>query len=205
MSVTEVGHHLAQCNVGRLLAPLDTPQLAGFVAGLEPVNALADGFPGFVWRLQDADGDATSIRAFDDDMLIVNMSVWESVEALSEFTYRSGHRDVMRYRRQWFAPMDEAHLVLWWVPAGYIPDVDEAKDRLQSLRRLAPPPPPSPSARSSRSGRPSRPLSAPRRAASRSVESADRLHVEGVGEGVDHGHRRQPVAGGRQEGDVAAE
>lgn len=138
--MTGTRHHLAQCNVGRLLAPLDTPPLAGFVAALEPVNALADGFPGFVWRLQDDAGDATSIRAFDDDTVIVNMSLWESVDALAEFTYRSGHRDVMRRRRQWFAPPDEAHLVLWWVPAGHVPDVAEAKDHLELLRRVGPSP-----------------------------------------------------------------
>jgi hypothetical protein len=134
------GHHLAQCNVSRLLAPLDTPQLADFVAGLGPVNALADASPGFVWRLQDDDGVATSIRAFDDESVILNLSVWESAEALADFAYRSGHRDVMRRRREWFAPIDEAQLVLWWVPAGHVPDVDEAKDRLELLRRVGPSP-----------------------------------------------------------------
>ena len=134
------GHHLAQANVARALAPLDSPQLADFMAALDPVNALADAAPGFVWRLQDDTGNATSLRPFDDDLMIVNMSVWESAEALSEFTYRSAHRDVMRRRREWFELMDEAHLVLWWVPAGHIPDVVEAKDRLERLRRDGPSP-----------------------------------------------------------------
>ncbi len=133
-------HHLAQANVTRLLAPLDTPQLADFVAALDPVNALADAAPGFVWRLQDDTGNATALRPFDDDLLIVNLSVWESAEALSDFTYRSGHREVMRRRREWVAPTDEAPLVLWWVPAGHIPDVAEAKDRLELLRRVGPSP-----------------------------------------------------------------
>lgn len=133
-------HHLAQLNVARLLAPLDSPQLSGFVAGLEPINELADGSPGFVWRLQTDEGDATSIRAFDDDMLIVNMSVWESAEALAAFTYRSDHLAVMRRRREWFEGMAEAHLVLWWVPAGHVPDVEEAKERLDLLRRVGPSP-----------------------------------------------------------------
>ncbi len=133
-------HQLVQANVARLLAPLDSPQLADFVAALEPINELADRSPGFVWRLQTEDGDATSIRAFDDDMLIVNMSVWESAEALADFTYRSGHLAVMRRRREWFEAMAEAHLVLWWVPAGHIPDVDEAKQRLDLLRRTGPSP-----------------------------------------------------------------
>ncbi len=133
-------HHLAQANFGRMLAPIDSPALAGFAAALDPVNALADAAPGFVWRLQDDAGNATSFRPFDDDLLIVNMSVWESAEALSEFTYRGGHRAIMLRRREWFAPMDEAHLVLWWVPAGHVPDVDEAKERIDLLRRVGPSP-----------------------------------------------------------------
>ena len=132
--------HLAQANLTRMLAPLDTPQMADFVAALDPVNELADAAPGFVWRLQDESGNATALRPFDDDTLIVNMSVWESAEALSEFTYRGGHREVMLRRREWFAPMDEAHLVLWWIPAGHIPDLAEGKDRLELLRRVGPSP-----------------------------------------------------------------
>lgn len=133
-------HHLAQLNVAKLKAPLDQPSMAGFVAALEPVNALADGWPGFVWRLQTAEGDATSIRAFDDPLLLVNMSVWESAEALGEYVYRSGHLDVMRRRREWASYMSEAHLCLWWIPAGSIPTVEEAKKRLEHLRRYGPTP-----------------------------------------------------------------
>jgi hypothetical protein len=132
------GYHLAQLNIGRLLAPLESSQLAPFVDALEPINALADGTPGFVWRLQTEDGDATAIRAFDDDMLIVNMSVWQSVEALAEFVYRSDHLAVMRRRREFFERMAEAFMVLWWVPAGHRPSVAEAKDRLAQLRRNGP-------------------------------------------------------------------
>jgi hypothetical protein len=132
------GYHLAQLNIGRLLAPLESSQLAPFVEALEPINALADGTPGFVWRLQTEDGDATAIRAFDDDMLIVNMSVWESVEALADFVYQSDHLSVMRRRREFFERMAEAFMVLWWVPAGHRPSVDEAKDRLERLRRSGP-------------------------------------------------------------------
>ncbi len=130
-------HHLAQCNIGRLTAPLDSPQLAGFVGALEPINALADRAPGFVWRLQTEDGDATAIRAFDDDMMILNMSVWESIESLAAFTYGSAHRDVMRGRRQWFERL-ESFLVLWWVPAGTVPTVSDATERLEMLRRDGP-------------------------------------------------------------------
>ncbi len=133
-------YHLAQCNIGRLRAPLDTPLLAGFVAALAPINALADRAPGFVWRLQTEDGDATAIRPFDDDMLAVNMSVWESVEALAAFTYSSEHRDVMRRRREWFERLAEAYLVLRWIPAGTIPAIGEAKTRLELLRARGPSP-----------------------------------------------------------------
>ena len=126
-------YHLAQLNVARLKAPLDEPSMAGFVDALEPLNALADGWPGFVWRLQTDAGDATSIRAFDDPLLLVNMSVWESVEALGDYVYRSGHLDVMRRRREWASYMKEAHLCLWWIAAGEIPTVNEAKERLEHL------------------------------------------------------------------------
>jgi hypothetical protein len=133
-------YHVAQCNIGRVLAPLDAPQLSGFMAALEPINRMADGAPGFVWRLQTDAGDATAIRAFDDDMLLLNMSVWESIEALAEFTYRTPHRDVMRRRREWFERLADAYLVLWWVPRGHSPTVVEARERLEALRRDGPTP-----------------------------------------------------------------
>jgi hypothetical protein len=132
------GYELAQLNMGRILAPLDTPTMAGFTGALDEINALADRAPGFVWRLQTEDGDATAIRAFDDDMLLLNMSVWTSIEALAEFVYRSDHRAVMVQRRKWFERMDEAFTVLWWVPAGHRPSTLEAKDRLEHLRRHGP-------------------------------------------------------------------
>lgn len=131
-------YHLAQCNIARLRAPLDSPLLAEFLAALEPINHLADHSPGFVWRLQTDEGNATALRPFDDDMLIVNMSVWKSVEALAEFSYGTEHVDVMRRRRQWFERLDAAYLVLWWVPAGTVPTVVEAKERLENLRRRGP-------------------------------------------------------------------
>jgi len=132
--------HLAQLNIARLRAPLESPQLAAFVGALEPVNAMADAAPGFVWRLQTEQGDATSIRAFDDDMLLVNMSVWDSIEALQEFVYRNpGHRDIFRRRNEFF-DRAEPYLVLWWIPAGTIPTVDDAKERLELLRSTGPSP-----------------------------------------------------------------
>ena len=126
---------LAQVNIALPAAPLDSARLAGFVTALEPVNAAADAAPGFVWRLETEDGDATAVRGFGDDRIIVNMSVWESVEALADFVYRDpGHLAVLRRRREWFPPMAEAHTVLWWVPAGHRPTVAEAEQRLALLR-----------------------------------------------------------------------
>ena len=132
--------HLAQLNVGRLLAPVESPTIEGFRAQLEPINALADTYPGFVWRLQTEAGNATDIRPTEDDLFLINMSVWESIEALRAFTYTSGHVQVLRGRRSWFEQLAAAHLVLWWVPAGHIPTIEEALDRLDRLRRDGPTP-----------------------------------------------------------------
>ena len=131
-------HHLAQVNIATLRAPLDGPELVGFVAQLEPINALADRHPGFVWRLQTEDGDATAIRPFDDDRVMVNLSVWSSLEALRAFVYATRHLEVMRHRRSWFQRMPDPYLALWWVPAGTIPTVAEAKDRLELLASQGP-------------------------------------------------------------------
>ena len=131
-------YHLAQLNIGRIVAPLDSPQLDGFVARLEEVNALADGAPGFVWRFQTEDGNATALRPFDDECMLVNFSVWESAEALHTFVYRTQHAEVMRYRREWFERLDQPFTVLWWVPAGHRPTVQEAIARLDDLRRHGP-------------------------------------------------------------------
>lgn len=133
-------HHLAQFNVGRLREPLEAPSMAEFLALFEPVNALADAAPGFVWRLTDGEADdATAIRPYGDD-IIINLSVWESRDALWNFAYRSGHLDVMRRRREWCLRMAEPYLVMWWVPAGWIPSVEEARERLGRLRREGPGP-----------------------------------------------------------------
>jgi len=126
--------HLAQVNVARLRAPLDDPLLAGFVARLDDVNALADRSPGFVWRLQTDAGDATALRPYDDDRILFNLSVWQNPEGLREFVYRSAHVDVMRQRKSWFERFDGPYYALWWVPAGHTPSVDEAKERLEHLR-----------------------------------------------------------------------
>jgi Domain of unknown function (DUF3291) len=130
--------NLAQLNIGRLLAPIDDPRIAGFVEQLVPVNALAESSPGYVWRLQSDTGDATSIHAFDDELMIVNLTVWESIESLRTFTYTSRHVDVLRRRRAWFERLVQAHMVLWWIPAGTLPTLTEAIDRLDTLRRDGP-------------------------------------------------------------------
>jgi hypothetical protein len=134
------GFHLAQFNVGTLRFPLEDPRTADFVAALDPVNALADGAPGFVWRLvEEGQADATGLRPAGDDV-IINYSVWESQEALWDFVYRTAHLETMRRRREWFQRHVEAHLVLWWIPAGYVPTVDEALERLALLRAQGPSP-----------------------------------------------------------------
>ena len=131
--------HLAQVNIALPREPLDSALLADFVAALDPINALADGSPGFVWRLQTEDGNATAVRIFDD-RLMVNMSVWESVEVLADYVYRSAHTEVMRNRRTWFHHLGEVYAALWWVPAGHRPTVAEAEERLTHLRVHGPTP-----------------------------------------------------------------
>jgi hypothetical protein len=130
--------HLAQVNIGRLRAPLEDPLMEGFRSQLDPINALADHSHGFVWRLQTEDGNATAIRPFDDDLMAINMSVWESLEALKQFVYRSTHVGLIRDRHQWFEPIEGPILALWWIPAGHVPTIDEAKERLQLLAERGP-------------------------------------------------------------------
>ncbi|MGF1432037.1 DUF3291 domain-containing protein [Kitasatospora sp. LaBMicrA B282] len=130
------GFQLAQVNVGRLVAPLDGPELADFVAQLPEINGLAERSPGFVWRMVDEEGaDATGLSVDgDDDLLLINCSVWESVEALRDFTYHSDHLRVLTRRREWFHRMAEAHQALWWIPAGHRPTLAEAMDRVAMVR-----------------------------------------------------------------------
>jgi hypothetical protein len=131
--------HIAQLTSGRARGAIDGPVMAEFMALLDPVNAVADASPGFVWRLQTEEGNATALRPYEDDRMIVNMSVWESIDDLAAFVYRSGHVDVMRRRREWFEPM-KPYMVLWWIAAGELPTVDEAKERLEHLRLHGPTP-----------------------------------------------------------------
>ncbi|HDH02721.1 MAG TPA: DUF3291 domain-containing protein [Actinobacteria bacterium] len=133
-------YHLAQFNVGRLAHPLNAPESQGFVEQLETVNALADAHPGFVWRLQTDEGDATSIDPYGDPRVIVNFSVWEDADSLKQFTYAGTHGEVFRQRTDWFEPRDKPMLVLWWIPAGHMPGINEAVAKLDHLRSTGPSP-----------------------------------------------------------------
>ena len=132
-------YQLAQLNIAKMKFAMDAPEMAEFIARLDDVNALADDAPGFVWRLQTDTGDATAIDFFGPDYL-VNMSVWKDVESLRDYAFVSAHKAVLARRNQWFARMDEAYAVLWWVPAGKIPTLEEASERLERLRRDGPGP-----------------------------------------------------------------
>lgn len=131
-------HHLAQVNIARMKYPLDSADMASFVARLDEINALADAAPGFVWRFQTDEGNATYLRPYDDDRILFNLSVWESAEALKDYVYRSAHKELLRDRRSWFEPFEGSMLAMWWVPAGHIPSVDEAKQRLAHLEAHGP-------------------------------------------------------------------
>jgi hypothetical protein len=130
--------HLAQVNIGRFRAPIEDPSMEGFRTQLDPINALADRSSGFVWRLQTEEGNATAIRPYDDERMAINLSVWESLDALQQFVYRSAHVAPLRDRQQWFEPIEGPILALWWIPVGHVPTVDEAKARLEHLRVRGP-------------------------------------------------------------------
>jgi hypothetical protein len=132
-------YHIAQINIGRVKAPLEDPVMAGFVSRLDEINALADRSPGFVWRLQTSEGNATYFRPYEhDDRILLNMSVWESVEALQHYVYYTMHAELLRQRRDWFEKFAGVYVALWWVPAGHIPGIDEAKKRLAHLETHGP-------------------------------------------------------------------
>lgn len=128
-------YHIAQVNIGRIKGPLDGPIMGGFVNRLDEINALADASPGFVWRLQTAEGNATYFRPFEDDRMLLNMSVWETIEALQHYVYRTAHAQLLRQRHEWFEKLSSVYAALWWVPADHIPGIDEAKRRLAYLEK----------------------------------------------------------------------
>jgi hypothetical protein len=133
-------YEIAQLNVGVIRGPMDSPVMAEFAANLDRINALADRSPGFVWRLQTEDGNATALRPFEDENLLLNMSVWRDLESLSEYVYRSAHAEILRRRREWFERMSKAYLVLWWVPVGHRPSIEEGVAKLEWLREHGPTP-----------------------------------------------------------------
>jgi len=131
-------YELAQLNIGIIKGAMDSPVMADFAANLDRINALADRSPGFVWRLQSEEGDATAIRPFENAYMLVNMSVWRDLDSLRNYVYSSAHVDVMRRRREWFQRMPEAFLVLWWVAKSHRPSVAEAIAKLEALRANGP-------------------------------------------------------------------
>ncbi|MBO9203077.1 MULTISPECIES: DUF3291 domain-containing protein [Niastella] len=128
-------YHLAQLNIGKILGPIDSSVMAEFVANLDPINSLAEKSTGFAWRLKDDNNNATSIKVYDDDFIIVNMSVWENIDALFQFVYQSQHTEFVKRRKEWFEKMPEMYMALWYVPAEHAPTVQEAVERLNYLRK----------------------------------------------------------------------
>jgi heme-degrading monooxygenase HmoA len=136
--VTDTAFHLAQVNIGRVRGEMTDPVMAEFVAQLPEINALADASPGFIWRFQTEDGNATALRPYDDARVLINFSVWADLPALRAYVFSSAHAAVMRRRREWFERFDGVYLALWWVPAGYRPSVAEAVARIAHLERHGP-------------------------------------------------------------------
>jgi Domain of unknown function (DUF3291) len=145
MQTAAMDWELAEINIARLKASVDDPALAGFMAALDPLNAAAEASPGFVWRLQTEDGNATAVQAFQWDTdgsagVIVNLTVWASLDELAAYVYGDMHKQIMRRRREWFHLMREAYTTCWWVPAGHRPSTGEAEDRIRHLRAHGPTP-----------------------------------------------------------------
>ena len=138
MRATSSSFHLAQVNIGRARGQPDDPVMAEFMAWLPEINALAERSPGFVWRLQTEDGDATAFRPYGDPLILINLSVWGGFEALRGYVFSSEHAAVMRRRREWFERFERVYVALWWVPAGHRPTVSEAVERLAHLERHGP-------------------------------------------------------------------
>jgi heme-degrading monooxygenase HmoA len=136
--MTVQGFELAQVNIGRARGEMTDPVMAGFAARLADINALAEASPGFVWRLQTEDGDATAVRPYSDTRIMINLSVWSDLDSLRAYVFRTAHAEVMRRRREWFERFERVYLALWWVPAGHRPTVAEAVERLEHLDRHGP-------------------------------------------------------------------
>lgn len=133
-----VAYHLAQINLAQAKDQMDSEVMKGFVERLDEINALAEASPGFIWRLQDESGNASEIQVFDDPLLLINMSVWQDIDSLKHYVYRSAHVDLLRDRDAWFDKTVQAHQALWWVPQGHIPSEREGVERLQQLQQQGP-------------------------------------------------------------------
>ncbi|QCW99386.1 DUF3291 domain-containing protein [Aggregatimonas sangjinii] len=131
----EQPHYLSQVNIARMIAPIDSPMMADFVDNLDRINEIAEKHQGFVWRLKGEQNDATAMRVFEDDFLIINMSVWKSMDALFKFTYSSEHVAILKRKKEWFSAMKDMHMAFWYLPLGHLPTPDEAKARLQYLNQ----------------------------------------------------------------------
>lgn len=129
-------YHLAQINIAQGKDAIESKTMKGFVDRLDEINTYADQADGFVWRLQSEEGDATSIQAFDDPNLLVNMSVWEDIESLKNFVYKTFHVELIQNRDAWFDKIVNVHQTLWWIPQGTIPTIIEAKEKLEYLQEL---------------------------------------------------------------------
>jgi hypothetical protein len=127
-------YHLAQINIAYSRGARDEEIMQGFIDRLDEINAIADSSPGFVWRLQTEEGDATAIQAFDDPMMLVNVSVWEDIDSLKNFVYKSAHVELIQDREAWFRKIQESHQALWWIPEGHVPSVEEAREKLEYLQ-----------------------------------------------------------------------
>ncbi|WP_066017738.1 DUF3291 domain-containing protein [Endozoicomonas atrinae] len=130
--------HLAQVNIAKAKGPMDSPVMKGFVDQLDYINQLAENSPGFVWRLQTEEGDATDISAFEDELIIINMSVWQTYEDLKQYVYSGEHLRVLKQKKDWFDKLRGSHLALWWIPAGTLPTVEDAKQSLTLLDTQGP-------------------------------------------------------------------
>ena len=133
-------YHIAQINIGRMAVPIDSPVMQTFVDRLDEINALAEASEGFVWRLKGDGNNATAIRIFDDSTLLVNMSVWKNTDDLYTYTYQTAHAGILKRRKEWFLKMQDMQMALWYIPAGHLPTVAEAEQRLSYIRANGPTP-----------------------------------------------------------------
>ena len=138
MTDTPQAYQIAQINIAQAKADKDSEVMSGFIARLDEIHTLADNAPGFVWRLETEDGEDGSVSVFNDPLLLINMSVWQDIDSLRAFVYKSIHIELLQNRDAWFDKMGEMHQTLWWVPAGHIPSIQEGKDKLDLIRELGP-------------------------------------------------------------------